>query len=301
MKEIKCNKCEQINKVPEDKENFYCSNCGNKIVGDNNEKKNNNSLPVIIVVAIIGLFIIGLLIFSSIKYGFNDDNGGGYFGGECDKISLDDILMKDVMIDKFNYRGYIEYNDNEELDITLCGVNKKVYNKLLKEFKNIGYTTLDDSAEDGVYSYNAFKDTDARLSLVYYPDEKNIWIYINKYKKIKDINWPTFGIVTNIPKPESTRGYITNDSSDYFGAVLLANSKDEYLKYVETLKAAGYINNYDYSENYYTADNANGYTITITYYSNNLYSIDLESPDYYDDEEDEEEIDSPVVVPNEVQ
>ena len=77
----------------------------------------------------------------------------------------------------------------------------------------------------------------------------------------------------------SLAGKISNESSDSFYVYVGNTSKDDYNAYANECSTKGFNVDYDKSENYYNADNAAGYHVSVNYQGNNIMTIEIDKPE----------------------
>lgn len=106
----------------------------------------------------------------------------------------------------------------------------------------------------------------------------------------KATTWVTSGVGSLLPAPESGNVEITYDSADSFEADVTDITKEDFTKYVEECKKAGFTVDYYGSSDSYDAYDAKGNCLTIYYYDDDKkMNIDIYATDDETDEEDTEE------------
>ena len=89
-------------------------------------------------------------------------------------------------------------------------------------------------------------------------------IHLNAGREMSNITWPTSSVATSVPIPENLTGEISSDKSSSF-VVYLSMDKDAYNQYVSECIEAGFDVDYNRSDARYTASNANGVRIEVSY------------------------------------
>lgn len=77
--------------------------------------------------------------------------------------------------------------------------------------------------------------------------------------------WPDSALVSLIPQPDSKYGRINMESKDHFSIDIYKVSKESFEKYVEDCKINGFTSDYIKHDNYYSADNEEGYSLHLSY------------------------------------
>ena len=81
-----------------------------------------------------------------------------------------------------------------------------------------------------------------------------------------EITWPTSAIAQLLPVPEDlSNGVISSDREDYLSVYLGKLSKADYQSYVKQCKEKGFTVDYSSSDNYYFANNSEGYRLSVDY------------------------------------
>lgn len=199
--------------------------------------------------------------------------GGGKgekFNGESD-IELSDMLPKP----KSNV-GDIILNDYENLSIDVYKTSKSDYKAYLKECEGFGYTIESEKSDLYYYAYNS---EGYKLTLWYYESEEEMQIGLDAPMELGTLQWPTSELVSLLPIPKSQVGSISSESSDSFYVYVGETSKDDYNAYVNECSAKGFNVDYDKGEDYYNADNAAGYHVSVNYQGNNIMTIEIDKPE----------------------
>lgn len=94
-----------------------------------------------------------------------------------------------------------------------------------------------------------------------------------------EISWPDSDIAKLLPVPESTVGRIEWEASYGFVIYVAETSKSEYDMYVDSCKENGFDVDYRAGDDYYYADNAEGYHLSLNYQEDNIMFIRIDDPD----------------------
>lgn len=84
-------------------------------------------------------------------------------------------------------------------------------------------------------------------------------------KDFKDFNWPNSTFANMLPAPESHFGEVVWDNADGLYINVGKTSSENFLAYIEECKKKGFDVDYSNFENYYSAENADGYSLSVTY------------------------------------
>lgn len=157
-----------------------------------------------------------------------------------------------------------------------------------EEYKQLciesGFTIDADNSTNG---YDAYNSDGYKLSLYDWTSSKYYRVNLDAPKERGNIVWSDIGLSTLIPKPVSSVGKITIDSSSQLYAYVCDTTHDDYNAYVEQCIANGFTVDYSKYENSFSADNENEDSIYIKYEGFNIMSISI-----YAAEEDSQETES---------
>lgn len=104
-------------------------------------------------------------------------------------------------------------------------------------------------------------------------------IFLASCKSAEKLEWPTTGISTILPEPQSKSGSIHTDRDESFIAEVSISSSSEYESYKKTCIDNGFTIDSKDSNYGYEAYNTEGYRLSLSYWSsNNSFSIDLDAP-----------------------
>lgn len=103
-----------------------------------------------------------------------------------------------------------------------------------------------------------------------------------------DIKWPDSKLASMLPTPKSTYGEITLDSSDSLSVDIAKTESADFKEYVKQCKSKGFTVDYTNMDGYYSADNKDGYSLTLSYDEDEkVMDIDLDAPDKDSDDKEE--------------
>lgn len=95
----------------------------------------------------------------------------------------------------------------------------------------------------------------------------------------KEIKWPTSGLATMLPTPQSSYGKISTESSTSLYVYIGNTSEEQYNAYVEACRGKGFTVDYDKGSTYFRANNVETYKLSLRYDEEESYmTIDLDAP-----------------------
>lgn len=138
-----------------------------------------------------------------------------------------------------------------------------------KYIKRIAKRFSKDSQKvDNTYYYGYDKDG-YRVECYYSDTKKELEIAEIVPIDSGDITWPTEGLSTLIPRPDSNKGYIDFDIETSFNAYVSGINKKMFKKYTKQLQKAGYDTVESNTSDLFMAKNKDGISVNVKYLGNN--------------------------------
>lgn len=170
--------------------------------------------------------------------------------------------------------GKVHEDSDSKFDITVAKISESDYEKYFdgcKEEFNVGFPSVVNTYCQG---YN--KD-DIKLTLLYDKKEKSMDITIEN-PQYSNFVFPNNEMASLLPVPKSLFGKVSIDSSGKLLVYVANTSKDDYLGYIEDCKSNGFTEDYDAGDDFYYADNSNGYHLCLNYRATDVMEIEVFPP-----------------------
>jgi hypothetical protein len=98
--------------------------------------------------------------------------------------------------------------------------------------------------------------------------------------KNSKLDWPSNGLATMLPEPDTDKGKVEINSDTAFSATLAEYPADDFSNYVNACKDKGFTVDADQTGTGYDAFNEEGYKVTLSYFkSKEELTVRLEAPD----------------------
>lgn len=198
-------------------------------------------------------------------------------GGSKEQLVWEDIVLKDLLPEIQSEDCDIITNDDESLYVSLNDKSESEGKAYKRECVEFGYTI---DADEDSYGYEAYNKDGAHLSLSYI---SGLTIDLEAPLKMGNIKWPNSDIAKLIPQPESLYGKIEWEAEYGFVIYIGNTSLEQYSDYVDAVWNAGFTLDYSRGEDYFWADNADGYQVEVRYKGFNTMWIRMDEPDTEDD------------------
>ena len=190
-------------------------------------------------------------------------------------IEWSDIVLGDIIPQPESNRGEITFNSETELYISIHNMSQSQYNDYVSACKEKGFTIdIDESS----ISFSAYNQDGYKLSLTYFESDSEMSIDLDPPMEMGEIQWPNSDIAKLLPTPSSNIGNISWENSGGFVIYIGNTTKAEYNQYVNACSAKGFNVDYNKGDDYYYADNANGYHVSLRYEGNNIMCVQIEDP-----------------------
>lgn len=172
--------------------------------------------------------------------------------------------------------GEINSDGETRFSADIEQVTANDYRAYRDQCKEAGFT-IDSNSTDS--SYTAFNEDGYELRISFYESMEEFDINLEAPREFEEIAWPTMGMATLLPKPESATGSIDADSSSELIAYLADTPKEAYDAYVDACITAGFDADYRRGDDLYEAEDAQGNSLTLSYEGFDTMRISLRAPD----------------------
>ncbi len=197
--------------------------------------------------------------------------------GDAEKFKWSDILLADVVPEPESLFGEIISNHDDYLSLYVYKTSIEDYNDYVEACKEKGFTVEADQSEQSYYAYDA---GGYKLSLDYDESDSKMHIGIEAAEEYGTLVWSDSEIASMLPVPTSTTGEITQDDETGFQAYVSNTSIDEFKTYATACADKGFdIDAYD-TDKSYSAENSEGYKLSVSYQGNNVMSVSVDEPEY---------------------
>lgn len=194
-----------------------------------------------------------------------------------EKFKWSDILLSNIIPEPDSRFGEIERNNTEHLSLYVYKTSIKDYNEYVADCKEKGFTVDADQSEQ---FYDAYDTGGYKLSLNYDESNSEMYIDIEAAEEYGTLVWSHSEIASMLPVPTSTTGEITKDDDTGFQAYVSDTSIDEFKSYATACADKGFdIDFYD-SDKSYSAENSEGYKLSVSYKGNKVMSVSVAEPEY---------------------
>ena len=194
-------------------------------------------------------------------------------GEKTEKIKWNEMVLGAQLPEPAVNKGIIHENSLETLNIEVKKGSDSQFANYIVACKEKGFTI---DAKSTSTSYTAYNSDGYKLSLIDY--SKMLSIKLEKPMEMSEISWPVSKAGNQLPVPESTVGKFSSEHDDDFFVYIGNTSKESYNNYVKACSEKGFTVDYDKGDDYYRAENGEGWRVSIKYEGFNIMSIDIDKP-----------------------
>lgn len=191
------------------------------------------------------------------------------------RYNWNDVKLRTLLPEPESKWGDLSTNRDDYLSLYVHRLSPEDFNTYISACVDKGFS-VDAVKEDK--SYDAFNIDGYKLELYYRESDKEMRICVDAPMEMGVIQWPDSKIAKLLPIPDSTEGLIERDDEKGFEIYLKNVSKADLESYLSECKADGFTLNYDKQDNYYYAQNAEGYQLTAEYKGCNVVYISVIEP-----------------------
>ena len=207
-------------------------------------------------------------------------------GEKGEAISWSNLILGEHLPEIESATGDVHNNTDKGLWFGVYDITAEQFGEYVKTCKAFGYTV---DAEQSSSGFNGFNEAGYKISLWYMESQKELSVSLDAPMEMAEITWPSSDIAMSIPLPESTKGKIQEDASDYFSVYIGNMSKEAFAQYVDSCIESGFDVDYSRYDTSFYAKNQEGISLTVRYEGANVIYICVEPEDEEETEPEETE------------
>lgn len=181
---------------------------------------------------------------------------------------------------------HIGYNLDDSFSADIENAKEEDFTAYVAKCEEVGFTVDVDSDSD---DYTAYNEDGYKVSISFYDRLESVSIRLSTPKVNGTVAWPTIGLATLLPMPDTNVGTISIDTSVQFNAWIGETSFEDYKTYVNECVENGFDVNYSSSEKAFSADNKEGVSLSLEYQGFNTMYISMYAPDDFELETEKNE------------
>lgn len=174
----------------------------------------------------------------------------------------------------------IEIETNERIMVKILSITEQDFHNYVTDCKNKGFT-VDETYNSVIF--DAYNVEGYEVNLIYHSADNELTVFLDAPIPMKQISWPSTDAGNQVPAPVSMLGVIDYSSEDNFRIRVGETDREAFANYVNECIKAGFTINVTEYDDHYSAENAKGYQLSLSYEGNNTMEIDLYLPEKNED------------------
>lgn len=246
-------------------------------------------IALLMAALFIGAWLMGMQIIKAPKKGFHTVlaiaafvliipfftvGGGSSYTAKAQAIEWDTLDLGEKLPVIQKGKGHIYSNSNDRLSLSIDDYEEKDYKAYRDACIAFGYTV---EAEESSSSYRAFNEEGYCVKLNRLSSKLDI--QLDAPETLAPFEWPTNGLALLLPQPASAVGRTMQDSGTAFEIKVGETTPEVYKAYVKACEEAGFTANHNKTDTAFSASNADGYRITVSYLGFRVMKIRIEAPE----------------------
>lgn len=227
----------------------------------------------------IGVLVLAAAFALIIPYGllYHSSSSPPSSASEYSQIVWTDLALHDVLPEPESLLGEVLLDSDETLLVNLSGVSESQYSSYIQACESAGFTVESERSDSLFTAYNTDGYT---LRLLFNDSDEEMEINLEAPEEYGTLVWPDTALPAMLPIPQSTTGEVTQNDETAFQTTVSQTSQEEYQEYVTACAEAGFTVEPNNGEDTYSAENEEGYRLTLRYEGNSIMSVSLEEPEY---------------------
>ena len=230
----------------------------------------------------IGILVLAAAFALIIPYGLlctvgHSSSSPASSASEQSQILWADLALHDVLPEPESLLGQVLLDSDEALLVNISGVSKSQYSGYIEACESAGFTVESERSDSLFTAYNTDGYT---LRLLFNDSDEEMEIHLEAPEEYGTLVWPDTALPAMLPIPQSTTGEVTQNDETAFQATVSQTSQKAYQEYITACAEVGFTVEPSNGDNSYSAENDEGYRLTLRYEGNSIMSVFLEEPEY---------------------
>ena len=179
-------------------------------------------------------------------------------------------LTQKLPAPKFRLKTF--YDSADSISATFDKVSDERYQEYVKACRELGFTLETQESSD---YFIAFDESGYRLELDRYGGKNEMNLYFAAPRQMGEFIWPNTEAGRIVPAPPSTYGVVEWEYEDSFCIYVGNMTRDDFQKYIEECRLAGFSVDYRKDADYFYGENADGFSLSVDYAGFNTVCITL--------------------------
>lgn len=227
-------------------------------------------IPGIHIISFIAALVLIIPFTKAANFGSSSSNEKKY-----EAFEWENIVFCDILPEPSSNMGYIQYNSKSMLEIDISNISSNDYQAYKNKCMENGYDIVE---TDSGWYFTAFNKEGYELNLSHSDNKKELSIRLEAPMEMEEIKWPESIVGKMLPTPVSKVGKFSYEYEDNFFVYVGETSLDDFKDYVQKCSDNGFTVDYRNGDDFYYADNQDGYSLSLNYKVNNIMTIQISPP-----------------------
>ncbi len=175
-------------------------------------------------------------------------------------IAWDSLSLGEYLPEPAYLVGEVYSDGDDYLNVTIARTDKEAFRAYVSACEDMGYTVEKSKSDWDFSAFNA-----AGYELTVWHSDKEMDISLHAPVELYPLTWPTSELAQLLPVPESALGQVTYESKEYLDVYVGDITPEAYSAYVTACIEAGFDVDYSRGDDYFYADHAAGYDLSVHY------------------------------------
>lgn len=178
-------------------------------------------------------------------------------------------------IPEFGKLDYV-FDSGDSFSADVVEVTRADFESYLQACKTAGFTV---DAEESGDSYEAYSEGGYALRLSFFDSMSELGIHLDAPIEMAPITWPTTAPGCLAPVPPTLNGKVVTDNADAYSAYIGEMDRERFGAYVDACINAGFNVDHSRTEELFSAQDAAGNSIAVSYEGFNTVKVTVEKAD----------------------
>lgn len=189
-----------------------------------------------------------------------------------EKMVWSDMELSNVLPQPPYDMGRVLSDYDDYLMLYIDNMSSSDYKGYANSCEDIGFN-IDKSKSDT--SFTAYNEDGYKLYLWYDKTDDQMQITLNAPVEMYEFIWPVNRLAELLPKPESNIGVVEWEYSDSFSMYIGETDRTAFSEYANACIDAGFDVDYSKGDDYFYANNSDGYNLSVSYEGFNMMQINM--------------------------
>ena len=191
---------------------------------------------------------------------------------ELSELNWDKHTIGKVLPEPPSQLGIFKLESNDRTSLIIGNITKQQYFDYCDLCRDQGFNIEESGFES---TYSAYGSNGHKLEILYTAGNQQMSITLIYPFEFADITWPTMGIATLLPVPNSLSAKVVSDYKWSYSVYVNNMSINDFEQYVQKCVDSGFNRDSSKYDKSFWAENAEGENVHVTYHGNNVVYITI--------------------------